>query len=720
MDRRIGSRIDRYEVLELIGEGGMGVVYRARDTEGGHEVAVKLLHTDLTASPQLVERFYREARATVEISSPHIVRTSNFGRTDDNECFLVMELLGGQSLHDLIENEAPLSQDRACHIALQVADALRVVHEHGVVHRDLKPGNVQLVEHRGDPDFVKVLDFGLAKLAEVSGPKLTQTGMILGSPAYMAPEQASGSKADHRSDVYALGTILYELLAGDPPFAGLSTPQTLLCQINTAPVPLRQHRPEVAEILERLVHHCLDKYPGGRPQSMEEVHHALSQARALCRVGLAAAENRPSPAGQRSGLVSGPVGPSPAPDQADRRAAAAPAAKASSAAGTVAAVARTAPGGPRQRRRPNWYWLLVPLIMPAFLLAYAADDLFWSGAGNVTGSAPVQGNAVQGAANVGQGSDAAAALDALTQRDAAVDGDAAADALTDGDATVDGDVDGSAAADWQAQRGGSVSGSLAAQASLDGQRGAAAADAGHDEPLAASEMIWVEYDGPGEPDGAVGPGDAAQNLSQAVPRGAEEKERQVVLLSSPDEAHVFQGTKKLGTTPLTLSSDVPLQLVVKREGYQSVQLFVAPKTSGILSADLVLDESDDDESDDDDEGSSSSPASSSAAQSAKKAATKRRRKGQARRKAPRRRKAARRGQKRRRRRRKGRRIHSLSKLAQLHRRKRIKTSTYRKRRRSLIKERQRRLRNINRLRKRRKISRRQHKRYVRAIYRYYR
>ena len=256
----------------------MGAVYRALDTEQSRIVAIKLLHRELTCIPEVVERFFREARATLELTSPHIVRASGFGRTDDSDCFLAMELLGGQSLRNVIKQGPPLSLSRSLHIAVQTADALRFAHGRGVVHRDLKPGNIQLVDQDGDPDFVKVLDFGLAKLAEAGGPQLTRTGMILGSPAYMSPEQASGRHADHRADIYALGIVLYEMLVGASPYAGMSPNQTLLCQVNVPPVPPREHRPETPELLERLVLQCLAKNPDERPQTMEELYNALRAA----------------------------------------------------------------------------------------------------------------------------------------------------------------------------------------------------------------------------------------------------------------------------------------------------------------------------------------------------------------------------------------------------------------------------------------------------------
>jgi len=273
-DPRLGTLIDRYRLVEKLGEGGMGVVYRAEHTLIGRPVALKLLHPDLARVPEAVDRFFREARAANEIASDHIVQVTDFGRAEDGANFLVMEFLEGTSLARLVKEQGRLSPAEAARIGLQLAEGLAAAHAKGVIHRDLKPGNIQLVERSGDPRFVKIMDFGIAKIAE-SGTQLTKTGAILGSPAYMSPEQASGKPIDHRTDVYALGVIIYEMLCGRPPFEGTSPTQILVAHVTQSPSPPRSVQADVPEPLEALVLQCLAKEAGARPQGMEAVASRL-------------------------------------------------------------------------------------------------------------------------------------------------------------------------------------------------------------------------------------------------------------------------------------------------------------------------------------------------------------------------------------------------------------------------------------------------------------
>jgi serine/threonine-protein kinase len=278
--------IDRYRLLSLVGEGGMGVVYRAEHTVLGKQVAMKLLHSHLTEVPEAVERFFREARTAADVATDHVVQVTDSGQTEDGTVFLVMELLSGESLADLLDREQRLDVERAVRLALQVTEALAAVHEKGVIHRDLKPGNIQLARvgkekdfarregakprrawSGATKDFVTLLDFGIAKIRE-SSIKLTQTGMILGSPSYMAPEQAASRPIDHRTDIYALGVILYEMLTGAPPFFGEKAPEILMAHLTDDPPPPRAVRPDIPLELERIVLRCLAKSPENRPEDM--------------------------------------------------------------------------------------------------------------------------------------------------------------------------------------------------------------------------------------------------------------------------------------------------------------------------------------------------------------------------------------------------------------------------------------------------------------------
>ena len=273
-DPRIGTTIDRYRLQSNLGTGGMGVVYKAEHIHLRRPVALKMLHAHLAEDSEVVERFFREARAAGDLDSEHIVEVTDFGTFKDG-AFLVMEFLPGKSLDTVLRGK-PLDRQRVVHVATQVADALQAAHEKGVVHRDLKPANVILVEQDGDPDFVKVLDFGIAKLVQGETKQLTKTGIVMGTPAYMAPEQASGEKVDARTDVYALGIMLYEMLGGRPPFTGENPTQVLVAHVTRPPEPLRKHNPEVPEGLERVVLSCLAKDANQRPATMAALAEALA------------------------------------------------------------------------------------------------------------------------------------------------------------------------------------------------------------------------------------------------------------------------------------------------------------------------------------------------------------------------------------------------------------------------------------------------------------
>ncbi|MCG5051859.1 MAG: protein kinase [Myxococcales bacterium] len=264
----------RYRILRLCGEGGMGRVYEAEHVEIGKRVAVKVLHPAYTRTPDVVERFRREARAASRIGHANIVNVTDSGTTDDGSFFFVMEYIEGSELGLLIHKEGPLAVKRALRIADQICQALQAAHDAGVIHRDLKPENVLLVAREGRPDFVKVLDFGIARVAEVedsthqAGRRLTRPGVAMGTPEYMAPEQAAGKSADARSDIYAVGSIIYEMLTGTPPYEGDNVMEVLHKKATESPVPLRQVRPDVPVTVEALVDRAMARHADERPQSM--------------------------------------------------------------------------------------------------------------------------------------------------------------------------------------------------------------------------------------------------------------------------------------------------------------------------------------------------------------------------------------------------------------------------------------------------------------------
>lgn len=274
-----GTIIDqRYEILERIASGGMGQVYRAVHVELRKPLAVKVMLPSLSENQDFVARFKREAIAVSRIGHENIVDVSDFGRTADGRFFFVMELVDGNTLGRHLRSDGPFSPQRVIRVGKQVARALAAAHAAGVVHRDLKPENIMLIQRPGQPDFVKVLDFGVAKV-QASGTTAfggqTAVGMVVGTPQYMPPEQARGLTIDGRTDVYTLGLILHELLMGRPCFRGDSTASLLWMQLNSEPPPLALVG--MPPGLEALVLQMLRKAPADRPASMAEVLERLDQ-----------------------------------------------------------------------------------------------------------------------------------------------------------------------------------------------------------------------------------------------------------------------------------------------------------------------------------------------------------------------------------------------------------------------------------------------------------
>jgi eukaryotic-like serine/threonine-protein kinase len=284
----IGQTIsDRYKIERLLGEGGMGAVYQAEHTLMRKRMAIKVLHPEMTRLPEVVARFEREAMAAAHIDHPHVVTATDFGKLEDGSFFLALEFVEGKSLREVIA-KGRLELGRALHIGRQIAAALSRAHQLKIVHRDLKPENVMLVTRDGDPDFVKVLDFGIAKVqigeltsGEERGPGqpvLTQAGMVYGTPEYMAPEQALGQPVDARADLYALGCILYEMLCGVRPFDAESKVALLGMQV-TAPVPPMAQKAPDASIppeVEALVRKLLAKEANERTADAREVIEGLA------------------------------------------------------------------------------------------------------------------------------------------------------------------------------------------------------------------------------------------------------------------------------------------------------------------------------------------------------------------------------------------------------------------------------------------------------------
>jgi serine/threonine-protein kinase len=291
----------------------MGAVYLAEHPLIGKKVALKVIHRDLSQNREVVTRFFNEARAVNQIGNEHIVDISDFGQTPEGEYFFIMELLSGRVLGDVLEQERMLSPQRAIHVAAQIADALGASHAVGIIHRDLKPDNVYLVTKMGEPDFVKLLDFGLAKLTQTSRPNLTKQGVILGTPQYMAPEQCeSKAQVDHRADIYALGILLYQMTTGTIPFDGNSMGEILVKHV-AHPVPIpRAANPHIPPAIEQIILRCLAKRPEERFQSMAELRFALLDPDRWMQGGIAMAPQPTALGSQPSGmyrqLQTGPTG----------------------------------------------------------------------------------------------------------------------------------------------------------------------------------------------------------------------------------------------------------------------------------------------------------------------------------------------------------------------------------------------------------------------------
>ena len=302
-DARTGTTVGKYRLHEIVGRGGMGVVYRGEHVYIGKEVAVKILHEGYGGREESIKRFLREARAASLINHPNIVDVTDFGKSNDGTVFFVMELLEGEALDTVLQRDRRLDLLRSITIVNQMAGALGSAHSKGIVHRDLKPENVMLIRREGRRelirqitddegprtvterekafDFVKILDFGVAKVRDPDSneARVTQQGVVFGTPEYMAPETARVGISDPRTDIYALGVMFYEMLTGTVPFTGETPVDVMLKVVSQAVPPPRQKAPdiEITPEAEALIMKALSKDPLQRHQTMEELFNDLQQ-----------------------------------------------------------------------------------------------------------------------------------------------------------------------------------------------------------------------------------------------------------------------------------------------------------------------------------------------------------------------------------------------------------------------------------------------------------
>jgi serine/threonine-protein kinase len=291
-DEHIGKTVaNKYRVEQMIGEGGMGKVYKATQLALDKPVVLKVLRQALLSDERTVRRFQREAKAASRLNHPNAISVLDFGQADDGAMYIAMEYVAGKDLHAILSREWPLMESRVIRVMSQVLSALADAHSAGVIHRDLKPENIMVEQRRGEADFVKVLDFGIAKIVDGSdeeGPALTRAGFVCGTPEYMSPEQARGAQLDHRSDLYAVGVILYQLTCGMLPFDSDSAVGFATKHLTEVPPPPTKRRPDakVSPGMERLIMKALAKNPDDRPQTAEQFRAELMAIEKERRAGV--------------------------------------------------------------------------------------------------------------------------------------------------------------------------------------------------------------------------------------------------------------------------------------------------------------------------------------------------------------------------------------------------------------------------------------------------
>lgn len=271
-----GQSIGNYRIISQIGSGGMGAVYLAEHPLIGKKVALKVIHRDLAQNREVIQRFFQEAKSVNKIGHEHIVTVHDFGQSEEGDHFYIMEYIDGITLAKVLSNDTVMEGQRVLHIGSQIAAGLAAAHAAGIIHRDLKPDNIMLTKRGRTDDYVKILDFGLAKVFSGEGQGLTAIGVVLGTPQYMSPEACESKRdIDHRTDIYALGVLLFQMLTSRLPFDGATMGEILIKQVTTLPPPLRAFNSAVAPAIEQIVLRCLAKKPDDRFATMAALRDAL-------------------------------------------------------------------------------------------------------------------------------------------------------------------------------------------------------------------------------------------------------------------------------------------------------------------------------------------------------------------------------------------------------------------------------------------------------------
>jgi serine/threonine protein kinase len=366
---------NRYRLVRLVAQGGMASVWEAHDNVLARAVAVKMLHPHLAEDKLFLERFRREAVSAARLAHPNVVATFDAGVTPEGTAFIVMELVRGQTLSAFAAAHRPLPIFVCVEIGMQIADALAHSHAAGLIHRDIKPGNVLVCDTESDGvPLVKVTDFGIAKAAEGLGLELTKTGMVLGTPKYLCPEQIEGHEPDARGDLYSLGVVLFELVAGITPFRGPTEMAVAVQHLNDTPAPLRDLRPGTPPALELLVAQLLAKRPQDRPPSAVVVRQALAgidvRGRHEPPRGPNPTQRPPAPVGPTASRA--PMAPPPTlPPTPRTQVGPGGPARPTDPRGPRPPGPQAPPGPPARRpppRRPNWAGRLVAALVVAALI----------------------------------------------------------------------------------------------------------------------------------------------------------------------------------------------------------------------------------------------------------------------------------------------------------------------------------------------------------------